>query len=101
MTIAELVAALASHAASAGPGKAAPGAAGKGGPFAALASMLSRIAGAHVRQAGTVGGNLVLAKRQHLESDLATALLGWGATGAAGAGQELQASNCQEVAVAR
>ncbi len=82
MTIAELVAALAFHAASAGPGKAAPGAAGEGGPFAALAAMLSRIAGAHVRQAGTVGGNLVLAKRQRLESDLATALLGWGATGA-------------------
>ncbi|KAL4424396.1 hypothetical protein ABPG77_005639 [Micractinium sp. CCAP 211/92] len=80
VTIAELVAALASHVASAGTGKAAPGAAGEGGPFAALAAMLSRIAGAHVRQAGTVGGNLVLAKRQRLESDLATALLGWGAT---------------------
>lgn len=50
-------------------------------PFAALASMLRRIAGAHVRQAGTAGGNLVLAKRHGLESDLATALLGWGATG--------------------
>jgi CO/xanthine dehydrogenase FAD-binding subunit len=43
--------------------------------------MLARIAGAHVRQAGTLGGNLVLARSKGLESDLATALLGWGATG--------------------
>jgi hypothetical protein len=46
-----------------------------------LSGMLARIAGAHVRQAGTLGGNLVLARTKGLESDLATALLGWGASG--------------------
>ncbi|KAL4447705.1 hypothetical protein ABPG75_004924 [Micractinium tetrahymenae] len=83
VTIAELVSALSSHAASAGKAPSAAGAATAGepcSPFASLAAMLARIAGAHVRQAGTVGGNLVLAKRKGLESDLATALLGWGAT---------------------
>lgn len=37
-------------------------------------------AGTHVRNAATVGGNLVLARDQHLESDLATVLMGAGAT---------------------
>lgn len=71
VTIAELAAALSSHAAK------LPG----GQPFASLAAMLARIAGSHVRQAGTVGGNLALARSKGLESDLATALMGWGATG--------------------
>ena len=50
-------------------------------PCAALAGLLARVAGAHVRAAGTVGGNLMLAREQGLESDVATGLLGWGASG--------------------
>ncbi|PSC73608.1 indole-3-acetaldehyde oxidase-like [Micractinium conductrix] len=49
-------------------------------PCAALAGLLARVAGAHVRAAGTVGGNLMLAREQGLESDVATGLLGWGAS---------------------
>ncbi len=71
VTIAELVASLTFHAAKLPAGQ----------PFASLAAMLARVAGAQVRQAATVGGNLVLAKTKGLESDVATALLGWGATG--------------------
>ena len=37
-------------------------------------------AGTHVRNAATVGGNLVLARVRRLESDLATVLMGAGAT---------------------
>ena len=39
-----------------------------------------RIAGFHVRNVGTVAGNLVLAKTRRFESDLATVLCGLGAT---------------------
>ena len=38
------------------------------------------LAGTHVRNAATVGGNLVLARDRRLESDLATVLMGSGAT---------------------
>jgi FAD binding domain in molybdopterin dehydrogenase len=37
-------------------------------------------AGTHVRNAATVGGNLALARDRRLESDLATVLMGAGAT---------------------
>lgn len=37
------------------------------------------LAGTHVRNAATVGGNLVLARDRRLESDLATVLMGAGA----------------------
>ena len=36
-------------------------------------------AGTHVRNAATIGGNLALARDRHLESDLATVLMGAGA----------------------
>jgi hypothetical protein len=36
-------------------------------------------AGTHVRNAATIGGNLTLARERHLESDLATVLMGAGA----------------------
>jgi xanthine dehydrogenase iron-sulfur cluster and FAD-binding subunit A len=38
------------------------------------------LAGTHVRNAATVGGNLALARDRRLESDLATVLMGAGAT---------------------
>lgn len=36
--------------------------------------------GTHVRNAATVGGNLALARERRLESDLATVLMGAGAS---------------------
>lgn len=42
--------------------------------------VLLQLAGTHVRNAATVGGNLALSRERGLESDLATVLMGAGAT---------------------
>lgn len=53
----------------------------EGNPVAAgLADHMKKIAGNHVRNWGSVGGNLVMAQRFAFESDLATILLGAGAS---------------------
>lgn len=84
VTIAELADFLSSDP-SAAAGSTAGGANGKTTgqaqpPFAAMAATLRRVAGTHVRNAATIGGNLVLARSQGLESDVATLLAGWGAS---------------------
>jgi abscisic-aldehyde oxidase len=43
-----------------------------------MAAHLRRIAGSHVRNSATVGGNLVLARLRGLPSDVATLLLAAG-----------------------
>ena len=53
--------------------------AGKAPSFKVLAAHLLKIANVHVRRAGSIGGNLIMAKRYGFLSDLATILLGAGA----------------------
>jgi indole-3-acetaldehyde oxidase len=48
--------------------------------FDVLVQHASKIAGTHVRNAGTIGGNVMMAAAQAFPSDLATILLGAGAT---------------------
>ena len=65
VTVAELADALSSEAGTAGG--TAGGTNGStttqaGSPMAAMATVLRRVAGTHVRNAATVGGNLVLAR---------------------------------------
>jgi xanthine dehydrogenase small subunit len=48
--------------------------------FGPLADHIQRIAGIHVRNAASVAGNLMMAKKKGFESDMATILLGAGAT---------------------
>lgn len=47
---------------------------------AALANHLKKLAGGHVRNWGSVGGNLIMAQQFAFESDIATILLGAGAS---------------------
>ncbi len=47
--------------------------------YTLLRNQLQRIAGMHVQHAATVGGNLMLARTRHFESDVLTPLLALGA----------------------
>lgn len=73
----QATASAAAVAAASGKGAAAA-AAGGAGWAGETAAHLSRIAGAHVRNAATVGGNLVLARERCLPSDVATLLVAAG-----------------------